>query len=250
MTLDIDYQSTLAKLPAQSSFSKEELIACIDLTLLDKTASPNDLKLLSTKGNRHHVAALCVFPEHLKYLESNNGPMLATVVNFPEGNQPIDQVLKTINQLVDEGKANEVDYVFPYQAYLAGEESSALLHCEQCYTLCNQHGFLFKVILETGALPSLDHIYKISSEVIKRGCDFLKTSTGKINQGATPTAVFSILRAIQDGGVSCGLKVSGGVRKPGEAFSYMELAKAMLATKIDKSCFRIGASSLLDELTA
>ena len=77
---------------------------------------------------------------------------------------------------------------------------------------------------------------------------FLKTCTGKIPQGASLSALFTMLSAIKDSGKTCGIKVSGGVKTPRQAFNYAKLAELMMAKKIDKSWFRIGASSLLNEL--
>ncbi len=97
-------------------------------------------------------------------------------------------------------------------------------------------------------MPSLEFIYDLSTEIINKGCDFLKTSTGKIAQGATPSAAFAMLKAIKESKTSCGLKVSGGIKQPEQAFIYMALASHLLDRDLDKSWFRIGASSLLDVL--
>lgn len=173
---------------------------------------------------------------------------LATVVNFPEGDQSTQHVLTAVDNILSTNLADEIDYVFPHQFYLEGEQKEALKQCQQTHQLCKQAGITFKVILETGALPSLAFIYQLSMAVIGEGCDFLKTSTGKIAQGATFSAAFAILKAIKDSKATCGLKVSGGIKKPEQALTYMALAKQMFDREPDKSWFRIGASSLLDEL--
>lgn len=231
-----------------SNYSPSELRSLIDLTLLDETASDEALSALCMKATLNQVAAICVLPKHLKKIPPLSGIKLATVVNFPEGLQATEPLLTTIDELISNYKIDEIDYVFPYQAYLEGNKHSALLQCEKAYRLCQQQAISFKVILETGALPSLEFIYQLSTEVIAKGCDFLKTSTGKIAQGATPSSAFAILKAIKDTNASCGLKVSGGIKKPEQAFSYMALAQHLLERDLNKSWFRIGASSLLDEL--
>ncbi|MBA2651502.1 MAG: deoxyribose-phosphate aldolase [Tatlockia sp.] len=226
----------------------QEVISLIDMTLLDEAASEKELQTLCEKANHHHVAAVCVLPEHLQKVSVLGGIKLATVVNFPEGSQTTKEVLKAIDTILTNNPIDEIDYVFPHQAYMAGEKQLALSQCKQAYELCQQQSKTFKVILETGALPSLEFIYNLCSDVIHCGCDFLKTSTGKIAQGATLASAFTILKAIKDNNVQCGLKVSGGIKKPKQAFSYMALARLTLGLELDSSWFRIGASSLLDKL--
>lgn len=226
----------------------KDVISLIDLTLLDATASDEALFSLSEKAKQYQVAAVCVLPEHAKIITHNPDIKLATVINFPEGNQSDQQVLSAIESVLAESKIDEIDYVFPYHEYLEGNQSLALAQYKQVLEYCQQQGLCLKVILETGALPSLEIIYQLSRELIDYGCHFLKTSTGKIAQGATPAAAFVMLKAIKDSKANCGLKVSGGIKKPEQAFGYMALAEQILARTVDKSWFRIGASSLLDEL--
>ena len=93
-------------------------------------------------------------------------------------------------------------------------------------------------------------IYQVSRELLAIGCDFLKTSTGKISQGASLSAVFAILSAIKDARTHCGVKISGGVKASQQALKYAWLAELVMEEKINKDLFRIGASSLLEELVA
>ncbi|MBA3535320.1 MAG: deoxyribose-phosphate aldolase [Tatlockia sp.] len=231
-----------------ASLNPQDAISLIDLTLLNEFASDEELIMLGKKANLHQVAAICVMPEQLKKIALSSTIKRATVVNFPKGFLSDKELLADLDTILTNYQPDEIDYVFPYQTYLEGEEKVALSQCKQAYKLCQQKGATFKVILETGALPSLEIIYKISTEVINSGCDFLKTSTGKIAEGATLASAFTILKAIKDSKIPCGLKVSGGLKTAEQAFSYMILAKQTLGFNLEKSWFRIGASSLLNEL--
>jgi deoxyribose-phosphate aldolase len=251
MNLEENYLDAFSELKASlkiASPSPQQAISLIDLTLLDELATDEELMMLGEKANHHQVAAICVMPEQLQKIALSSAVKRATVVNFPKGNLASKELLANIDTILSNYQPDEIDYVFPHQTYLEGEEHFALSQCQQAYKLCQQQGTVFKVILETGALPSLEFIYKMSTEVINSGCDFLKTSTGKIAQGATLSSAFIILKAIKDNNIACGLKVSGGIKTPEQAFSYMILAKQMLGIDLDKSWFRIGASSLLNEL--
>lgn len=226
--------------------STDDLVSLLDLTLLDKSASAEEINALSAKAQQHHVASVCVFPQHLKLLPTNL--CRTTVVNFPTGNEPLKQVLQAIKNSIHDDAVDEVDYVFPYQAYLEGDRSSALDHCKNAYYLCKEHGITFKVILETGAFPTLEALYEVSLAILNQGCDFLKTSTGKIPVGATVPAAFSMLSALRDTQSVCGIKISGGIKTKEQSLEYIRLAEYMLSKHVDKHWFRLGGSSLLDDL--
>lgn len=249
MTLDDRLAKTFINIDAApASMSWQDIIPVIDLTLLDERATPESIHALANKAYKYNVAALCVLPNHLAAISPNIVVKRATVANFPTGAQPHQHVLDAIKNIATTLHVDEIDYVFPYELYLAGQQNMALYQCHDAYQLCKDHGLVFKVILETGALPSNKIIYDISTSILNNGCDFLKTSTGKIATGATIPAVFSMLAAIVDTGVTCGIKVSGGIKTTDQALSYMQLASHMLRSKLNSSCFRIGASSLLDDL--
>ena len=228
--------------------SVDEIMSLIDLTLLDAHATPHDLFKLVTKANHWHIAATCVLPEHLGICLPVAPIKRATVVNFPMGNQPEQLILSTIERLAATYQVDEIDYVFPSPDYLNDRKTEALSHCQHAYECCKRLKITFKVILETGALPSMDVIYELSTAILNNGCDFLKTSTGKIHIGATIPAAFSILSAIKDSNVACGIKVSGGIKTIEQACNYIQLAEYVLNRSVEKTWFRLGTSSLLDDL--
>jgi deoxyribose-phosphate aldolase len=249
MTLTIahKYRTTLqACLESTLIYTPNQLIPLIDYTCLENHATPLDIQTLSNKAFTHKVAAVCVYPEHLAFIPPSLPLIRATVINFPGGNDAIELVLHAIEQISSTGMAHEIDYVFPYQAYLNGDENFALSHCHQAYKACKQRGLLFKVIIETGAHPSMQSIYDLCKRIIDSGCDFLKTSTGKISQGASIEAAFAILLAIQESGADCGIKLSGGIKSVEQAIEYVKLAQIMLNTPPNATWLRLGASSLLD----
>jgi deoxyribose-phosphate aldolase len=83
--------------------------------------------------------------------------------------------------------------------------------------------------------------------------DFLKTSTGKTATGATPEAARLMLEAIaaHPRGARVGFKASGGVRTVRDAAVYIDLVREGLGgAALVPARFRIGASSLLDDVEA
>ena len=222
----------------------QNIAELIDLTLLNPEATVDDIAKLIANGIKYNVAALCILPQHLAIIPSNCTVTRATVVNFPTGHESHDLVLQTIEQIALHDQIDEIDYVFPYEAYLAGDKPYALACSAEAFQRCKHHNLLFKVILETGALPSSDVIYQMSLDIIHAGCDFIKTSTGKIAIGATIPAAVAMLSAILDSKIACGIKLSGGIRTIEQAQSYIQLAENRMSLKVDKRWFRLGASSL------
>ena len=172
---------------------------------------------------------------------------MATVVNFPTGDEPLADVLAQTQQALADG-ANEIDLVFPYKALQQGNAAAGEAMCSQIATLVHQHSGSLKVILETGAL-SPEHIAQAAQIAIAAGADFLKTSTGKIAHGASLEASAILLDQIAQAKQPVGLKISGGVRDIATAQAYIAQAAANMGEDwVQPENFRIGASSLLKEL--
>ena len=224
--------------------SASRIHSLLDLTYLNEAATENDMVALGKQAQQQHVAAICVYPQHLAWIPPLDGIRLATVSNFPSGNLDHEQILQDIEQVITQQHVEEIDYVFAYSVYLSGQKSHALACCRDVYELCQTHGRKLKVILETGALPSLDRIYTISRELVDLGCGMLKTSTGKITPGASLQAVFVMLSAIKDSQSGCGIKISGGIKTLAQASVYIHLSEHMLEKNVGKNWFRIGASQI------
>ena len=65
-----------------------EILELIDLTLLDRSASEEDMASLCRVANEQGTAAVCVFPEHAQSVRDNlgEGVSLAVVAGvFPRG---------------------------------------------------------------------------------------------------------------------------------------------------------------------
>lgn len=237
---------------------KQKLMGLIDLTSLNEADTDSSVMALFEKAHNvlGHVAAVCINPSFvsLAATQFNGSPIkVATVINFPHGDHSLDVVLAEISRALQSG-AQEIDVVFPYERYLAGERQYIRTFVEACKAACG-HAVTLKVILETGALSDLAIIADASYDVLAAGADFIKTSTGKIAEGATLEAVATMLLVIKHIQTQLhhpvGLKVSGGVRTIEQAAQYLALAESVLgASWIGAEQFRLGASQLVDALLA
>lgn len=236
----------------------------LDLTSLTDTETDEDIKALcdnavwrSADGEtKAQVAALCVFPRFVplarKYLDAIDayGVRIATVTNFPAGGDDIDIAVKETRAAVSYG-ADEVDLVFPYRAFMAGDETLARQMIQACKATCGAKALL-KVILETGELKDENLIRGASQLAISAGADFIKTSTGKVDVNATPEAAEIMLKAIQaHTDKPVGFKPAGGVKTLEDALTYMNATRAALGeSELNSGRFRIGASSVRKNLVA
>ena len=145
--------------------------------------------------------------------------------------------------------ADEVDVVAPIGALLEGDVGLVGELVEACRAAAGP-GITLKLILETGALREPDLITAAARAAVMAGVDFLKTSTGKTEVGATLEAAAALLAVLPRG------------RRPGRA-SRRRAASAprpmppATCTSPTRSwgragrrprTFRFGASSLLDDL--
>ncbi len=226
------------------------LIACLDLTSLNDEDDDATAVRLAEKGVASDVAAICVWPrfiEVVKPLLRATPIKLATVTNFPDGSDDVAGTAEATAVAFAAG-ADEVDVVIPVDAALAGDIGLVEELVEACVA-ARPPGGLLKVILETGRLEDPARITAAARAAVMAGADMLKTSTGKTSVGATPEAAATLLEACAEADGRVGLKVSGGVRMAEQAAGYLALADQRLGADWARpATFRIGASSLLDEL--
>jgi deoxyribose-phosphate aldolase len=229
------------------SIAFKEFMHWVDLTCLKDMVTPEDIKSLVEQGLTHQVAALCVWPEHLDWIGSHWQGRKATVVNFPHGHESTKTIQLEIDKILYRHPETEIDYVFPYHNYWAGEKQLALNQCHVIGQHCADHGVKFKVILETGIVQDPHLITVLARQVIEQGADMLKTSTGKTPIGATKAAVAAICLALKETPYTCGLKVSGGIKTFNQGLDYLELITSLLDQKPDASWLRFGCSQVLNE---
>ncbi|WP_420402612.1 deoxyribose-phosphate aldolase [Nisaea sp.] len=227
-------------------------LSMLDLTSLGDDDCPDIVAALLNRAETPcgKVAAVCIWPRFVAQAKSaleDTGIRVATVANFPHGRPDIAAAVETTHQCVRDG-ADEVDVVWPYEAWLNGHRELAGDLVSACKAECGDKAHL-KVILETGRLQTGDAIAGSARDAIAAGADFIKTSTGKTRVSATLEAAHIMLEAIRDSGRPVGLKPSGGIRTTAQAAAYLHLAdKIMGSDWATPETFRFGASSLLDAL--
>ena len=229
-------------------------LGLLDLTSLGGIDSEDDIRKLCGKARTRHgdVAAVCVWPRFAALaagLLKGTGIRTAAVANFPGGGSDIDKAVRDTARIVEAG-GDEVDVVFPYDAFLDGNKDAPAGLVAACKQACGADARL-KVILETGRLPDGASIKRATAIALENGADFIKTSTGMVRVSATPEAARAILQALADSGSGAGFKASGGIKDLAAATHYLDLADEIMGSGwVSADTFRFGASGLLKNLLA
>ena len=228
-------------------------LVCLDLTDLDEGCDVAAIDRLCERAQTPHgsVAAVCIWPRFVaqaKTALSHTGIRVATVVNFPGGDEKLDAVEAATRAALDAG-AEEIDMVVPWRGLRAGGEEAVTEAVRRIKAVCGPAPL--KAILETGELRDPALIGLAAERALRGGADFLKTSTGKVPVNATPEAARILLDAIARHGGRAGFKAAGGVRSVADAGVYLGLADEIMGPGwAGPKHFRIGASGLLDALLA
>jgi deoxyribose-phosphate aldolase len=255
----------LAKRSIKGEAKREGLllaISMLDLTTLEGADTPGKVRQLSAKAvtpspaypEVPSCAAVCVYPTMVGVARdavAGTGVHVASVATgFPAGQTPLATRLEEVRLAVADG-ADEIDMVISRDAYLRGDDARVVDEIEQIRDACGDAHL--KVILETVELGSYDHIRHASMLAMDAGADFIKTSTGKAAEGATPGVILVMLEAIRDytqrTGRVVGMKPAGGVSTAKAALGVLVLVKETLGDEwLTPDLLRIGASSVLNDL--
>ena len=228
-------------------------IAALDLTNLDDGCDVAAVAALCRRARTPHgpVAAVCLWPRFVTQARrelAGSGVRIATVVNFPSGEEPPKYpVADTVRALAD--GADEIDMVVPWRRLVAGHAAAVTDSVRAIKAACGPA--TLKAILETGEIRDPARIRRAAEAALEGGADFLKTSTGKVPVNATPEAAEILLLAIRESGGAAGLKAAGGVRTTADAASYLALCDRLMGEGwATPRHFRIGASGVLTALLA
>jgi deoxyribose-phosphate aldolase len=238
-------------------FSPTDILKMVDLTCLTQTASESDIIALCESGINAEVAGICINPIHvgvarqtIDRLSVDHKPKVVTVVGFPLSQNVLPvKLLETKIALAD--GADEIDLVLNVGAFLEGNHEVCRSKIEAVSELVKNSQKMLKVILESGVIGGHDSVKEASLLALASGADFIKTSTGMMSEGASVEAVRAMSEAIKESGLKkVGLKVSGGIRTEADAQLMLnEIRFQMGFDFVNPECCRIGASSLVKQLT-
>lgn len=207
----------------------------IDHTLLKADCTTADIKKICSEAIDHHFAAICIPPFVVKdavgYL-SGQTVKTATVIGFPLGYSSVESKMAESRQALEHG-ADELDVVINLIALKNGEWTYLESEIRELVSLIHQKGKMIKVIIESGILTP-DELIHCCNLYGKQAIDFMKTSTGYAEKGASVSDVLVMRKHLP---TEIQIKASGGIR-------HYKFAEELLSS----GASRLGCSSGLQIL--
>ena len=209
---------------------KTPLNKYIDHTILKPTCLVADIEKLCAEAKQYDFAAVCVPPNFVKLAKEKllgSTVQVATVIGFPFGYSATEAKIAEIILAMVDG-ADELDVVANISAIKNGDWSAIADEINHIMPIIRSKGKVVKIIIESGVLSD-DEIIKCCDIYGIAGIDYLKTSTGYAEKGASVEAVKLFRKHLPD---QVQIKASGGIRD-------YDTAQLM----IDAGAMRIGCSA-------
>lgn len=209
---------------------KMSLNKYIDHTILKPTCLVADIEKLCAEAKQYDFAAVCVPPNFVKLAKEKllgTTVQVATVIGFPFGYSATEAKIAEIILAMVDG-ADELDVVANISAIKNGDWSAIADEINHIMPIIRSKNKVVKIIIESGVLTD-DEIIKCCDIYGIAGIDYLKTSTGYAEKGASVEAVKLFRKHLPD---QVQIKASGGIR---------DYAAAQLM--IDAGATRIGCSA-------
>lgn len=182
----------------------------IDHTILKPSTLVADIDKLCAEAIQYQFAAVCVppnFVKQAKLLTKGTAVKVATVIGFPFGYSAVEAKIAEIVLAMVDG-ADELDVVANISAIKNKDFTYIANEINHIMPIIRSKGKVIKVIIESGILTE-DEIVACCDIYGAAGIDYLKTSTGYAEKGASVDTV-KLFRLHLPKHVQ--IKASGGIR--------------------------------------
>ncbi len=189
---------------------KMSLNKYIDHTILKPTCLVADIEKVCAEAKQYDFAAVCVPPNFVKLAKeklAGSTVQVATVIGFPFGYSATEAKIAEIILAMVDG-ADELDVVANITAIKNGDWTAIADEINHIMPIIRSKGKVVKIIIESGVLTD-DEIIKCCDIYGIAGIDYLKTSTGYAEKGASVEAVKLFRKHLPD---QVQIKASGGIR--------------------------------------
>ena len=224
------YSPVVAGIPAHSVSDWQSAAKLIEHTLLKPDATRNQVATLCHEAVKYGFHAVMVNPVNVAQattLVRGTAVKVGTVVGFPLGaNLTVTKLLEAETALRQ--GAHELDMVMNIGALKSGQRVLVQTEIRSLTQLAHRCGAILKLILENALLSQEEKILACALAV-EAGVDFVKTSSGLADSGATAYDV-ALMRGVV--GLNIGVKAAGGIR-----------TAAHLLEMVDAGANRIGTSA-------
>ncbi|GFI04303.1 deoxyribose-phosphate aldolase [Lachnospiraceae bacterium] len=203
----------------------KEILQHVDHTLLQQTATWEEIKQLCDDAIQYQTASVCIPPAYVKQAsEYVLGKMaVCTVIGFPNGYMTTKTKEFETKDAIANG-ADEIDMVINVgwlkdKKYDLVEEEIRILKAA-----CKDK--ILKVIIETCLLTD-EEKRKMCEIITKAGADYIKTSTGFAGGGATFEDIKLFAANVGEG---VKIKAAGGISSMEDAEQFLSLGADRLGT--------------------
>lgn len=200
----------------------------IDHTILKATTVKNDVEKICNEAREYRFAAVCVPPSFVKLSKAflqNSQVKVATVIGFPFGYSNTKAKICEIEQALEDG-ATELDIVINIGDAKSHAWKELEAEAKALISPVHANRAISKFIIESGVLTA-EEIVNCCRVYASCGADYVKTSTGYAEKGATPEAV-QLMRATLPSGIK--IKASGGIRTLESVLQYIEAGADRIGT--------------------
>ncbi|HVP26839.1 MAG TPA: deoxyribose-phosphate aldolase [Candidatus Bathyarchaeia archaeon] len=211
------------------NISRKTLANMIDSTNIKPAATKSEIENLCREAVRYHFGCVCVNPVYVKLASTilkGRKTKVCSTVGFPFGASLMEIKALEAFKAVEDG-AKELDMVINLSLLKSRDYNTAkrdIAAVTDVKKLSKE--IVVKVIIETGLLKNDEKIIacKLAREA---GADFVKTSTGFFDKGATVKDVKLMRKTV---GPNMGVKAAGGIKTYADAFKMIKAGANRIGT--------------------
>jgi len=214
--------------------SREEILSCIDYTLIKPDATYDYVKKFCNDAITHSFFGVAILPIYLpiakQELKGSNVKIIS-FVSYPMGNNPIELKSHTAKLLLKEG-VDEIDMVINTSALFSEEIEKVKSEIEEINRIIHREQKLLKIIIE---LPIIgyENANKVCEIINRAQADYVSTSAGFKSfkpLGWRPVSVQHIqfLKKSLDSNIK--VKASGGIRTHKQLMALIKAGASRIGT--------------------
>ena len=205
--------------------NEKEILEKVDHTLLNQAATWSEIQEICDDAIHYGTASVCIPPSFVKQAKEyvKDRMQICTVIGFPNGYMTKEAKVFETKDALEKG-ADEIDMVINIGWLKDKKYDEIVEEIRELKAACGKK--ILKVIIETCLLTEEEKI-KMCEIVTEAGADFIKTSTGFSEAGATFEDIALFKKYV---GKDVKIKAAGGISSFADAEKFVELGADRLGT--------------------
>ncbi len=214
----------------KQQISDKQLAGCIDHTLLDATATKEQIEQLCQEAIDFGFHTVCVNGRWVALaaeLLAGSKVAVGGVVSLPLGADSTKIKVAQAKEAIFAG-ADEIDMVADLAAIIEGNSKYLQSQIQAVLKVCRsmRPAVVLKVIIESAALNHDQKIFACQA-ADRCGVDFIKTSTGMNPAGG---ATVEDIKLMKETAPNCKIKAAGGIRTAKRALEMLAAGAERIGT--------------------